>query len=75
VKQRKGFAAMDKAKQREIASLGGRAAHEQGSAHEWNRHEAADAGRKGGHLSRGGRGKMVEETDSGPTARPARPPR
>ena len=35
-------------KQREIASLGDLAAHEQGVAHEWNKLEAAEAGKKGG---------------------------
>ena len=45
---RRGFASMDKEKQREIARKGGRAAHEQGVAHEWNREEAREAGRKGG---------------------------
>lgn len=44
----RGFAAMDEAKQREIASKGGRAAHEKGTAHEFNSQEAAEAGRKGG---------------------------
>jgi uncharacterized protein len=44
----RGFASMDRAKQREIASKGGRAAHEKGVAHRWNRAEAREAGRKGG---------------------------
>jgi general stress protein YciG len=44
----RGFAAMDQNKQREIARKGGRAAHEQGVAHEWSSQEARDAGRKGG---------------------------
>jgi general stress protein YciG len=39
---------MDPAKQREIASKGGRAAHEKGTAHEFNSDEAREAGRKGG---------------------------
>ncbi len=43
-----GFASMSKAKQREIASKGGKAAHEQGTAHEWDSREAAAAGRRGG---------------------------
>jgi len=47
-KSRRGFASMDPARQREIASKGGRAAHEKGTAHEWSAHEARDAGRKGG---------------------------
>jgi len=38
-------------KQREIASKGGRAAHEKGTAHEWTPDEARNAGRKGGLAS------------------------
>ena len=45
-------------KQREIASKGGRAAHEKGTAHEWTPDEARNAGRKGGQISRGGRGRL-----------------
>jgi general stress protein YciG len=44
----RGFAAMDPDKQREIARKGGRAAHEQGVAHEFTSEEARAAGRKGG---------------------------
>jgi len=47
-KEHRGFASMDKAKQREIASKGGKAAHAQGTAHEWDEEEARKAGRKGG---------------------------
>ncbi|HEY7347391.1 MAG TPA: KGG domain-containing protein [Ktedonobacterales bacterium] len=48
----RGFASMDPDKQREIASKGGRAAHVQGTAHEWTSDEARAAGRKGGAASR-----------------------
>lgn len=48
----RGFAAMDTEKQREIARKGGKAAHEQGVAHEWSSQEAREAGKKGGQ-SRG----------------------
>ncbi len=44
----RGFAAMDAEKQREIASKGGKAAHERGSAHEFTSEEAREAGRRGG---------------------------
>jgi len=47
-KSRRGFASMDPNRQREIASKGGRAAHEKGTAHEWSSDEAREAGRKGG---------------------------
>ncbi len=42
---------MDRVKQREIASKGGKAAHQKGTAHEWTTEEARDAGRKGGIAS------------------------
>ena len=45
-RQVRGFAAMDPQKQREIASMGGRAAHQSGHAHEFNSEEARAAGRK-----------------------------
>ena len=63
-KARRGFASMSPEKQREIASKGGRAAHAKGTAHEWSSHEARDAGRKGGMVSRGGRGKLRAEQES-----------
>jgi uncharacterized protein len=58
-KLRRGFAAMDPNKQREIASKGGKASHERGTGHEWNVEAAREAGRKGGLASRGGRGKRA----------------
>jgi general stress protein YciG len=42
---------MDRNKQREIASKGGKAAHQKGTAHEWTSEEAREAGRKGGMAS------------------------
>jgi len=62
-RERGGFAAMNRDKQREIAQRGGRAAHAKGTAHEFTRDEARAAGRKGGvsvsrnrdHMSRIGR--------------------
>ena len=44
----RGFASMNPEQQRQIASQGGRAAHEKGTAHEFNSAEAREAGRKGG---------------------------
>jgi uncharacterized protein len=61
-KERRGFASMSPERQREIASKGGRAAHEKGTAHEWTAEEARRAGRKGGQVSRGGRGRLTEES-------------
>ena len=65
-KERRGFASMSPEKQREIASKGGRAAHEKGTAHEWTADEARTAGRKGGQVSRGGRGRLVNQTTPEP---------
>jgi general stress protein YciG len=67
-KERRGFASMSPEKQREIASKGGRAAHQKGTAHEWTSEEARSAGRKGGQISRGGRGRLDEPTDAAPVA-------
>jgi general stress protein YciG len=55
--RRRGFAAMDATRVREIASKGGKAAHAAGTAHQFNSDEARVAGRKGGmapHVRRGG---------------------
>ena len=54
---------MSPEKQREIASKGGRAAHAKGTAHEWTSEEARSAGRKGGQISRGGRGRLSSMPD------------
>ncbi len=58
-KTTRGFGSMAAEKQREIASKGGRAAHVKGTAHEWTTEEARAAGRKGGQISRGGRGRLT----------------
>jgi general stress protein YciG len=50
-KSRRGFASMDPVKRRAIASKGGKAAHAQGSAHEFTPEEARIAGRKGGEAA------------------------
>ena len=71
-KERRGFASMSPEKQREIASKGGRAAHQKGTAHEWSSDEAREAGRKGGMASRGGRGKLPLQ--STPVITPSVPP-
>jgi uncharacterized protein len=56
----RGFASMDEEKQREIASKGGRAAHEKGTAHEFTSEEAREAGRKGGESVSRNREHMAE---------------
>ena len=48
--ERRGFASMSEAKQREIARMGGKAAHEKGTAHEFTSDEAREAGRRGGEV-------------------------
>jgi general stress protein YciG len=73
-KERRGFASMSPEKQREIASKGGRAAHQKGTAHEWTSEEARSAGRKGGQISRGGRGRLVESPSPAVDAVPAAEP-
>ena len=60
-KEDRGFASMDRAKQREIASKGGKAAHQKGTAHEWTSEEARDAGRKGGIASHRRRREMLQQ--------------
>ena len=59
-KERRGFASMPKDKQREIASKGGKAAHEKGTAHEFDSEEARMAGRKGGETVSRDREHMSE---------------
>jgi general stress protein YciG len=56
----RGFASMDPERQREIASEGGKAAHEQGTAHEFDSEEAREAGRKGGEAVSRNREHMAE---------------
>jgi len=60
-KERRGFASMSPEKQREIASKGGRAAHQKGTAHEWTSEEAREAGRKGGMASHRRRKEMMDQ--------------
>ncbi len=71
-KEDRGFASMDPAKQREIASKGGKAAHQKGTAHEWTSEEAREAGRKGGMAShrrkQGGSQSEPAETGGGASA-------
>lgn len=44
----RGFANLSAERRREIASLGGQAAHKRGTAHQFTSDEGRDAGRKGG---------------------------
>jgi general stress protein YciG len=55
----RGFASMDGDKQREIASKGGKAAHEKGTAHEFSAEEARAAGKRGGQAVSQNRAHMA----------------
>ena len=66
-KERRGFASMSPEKQREIASKGGRARTPR-AGHEWTSEEARSAGRKGSMISRGGRGRLVNDGEPNPSA-------
>ena len=64
-KSNRGFASMDPQRQREIASEGGRAAHEKGTAHEFTSEEAREAGRKGGMARSANRRNAMNGGNSG----------
>ncbi len=80
-KKKRGFGSMDPQKQREIASKGGRAAHQKGTAHEFTPEEARAAGRRRGLLAnqskgagsefRSPEGERREEPANEPAASPA----
>jgi general stress protein YciG len=63
-KSNRGFASMDPQRQREIASEGGRAAHEKGTAHEFTSEEAREAGRKGGQARSANRRAAISQPGS-----------
>jgi general stress protein YciG len=68
-REQRGFAMMDPTRQREIARMGGKAAHVKGTAHEWSGDEARIAGRLGGQASQRNRAsRMKAETPVNPEA-------
>jgi general stress protein YciG len=68
---KRGFGSMDAKRQREIASKGGKMAHAKGTAHQWTSEEAKAAGRKGGIVSRGGKGRTrLAPADAEPSPAP-----
>ena len=69
-KEDRGFASMDRNKQREIASKGGKAAHQKGTAHEWTSEEAREAGRKGGMASHRRKQQQKSDGEEGITETP-----
>ena len=76
---KRGFAAMDQNQQREIASKGGQAAHQKGTAHEFDSEEARRAGQKGGEAVSRDREHMADigrkGGESRQSANRAAPPR
>lgn len=60
----RGFRSMDPEKQRAIASKGGKAAHQKGTAYEWTRDAAREAGRLGAAANRRRRQALVETKDA-----------
>ena len=64
-KEDRGFASMDRSKQRDIASKGGKAAHQKGTAHEWTSEEAREAGRKGGMASHRRKQEQQQGSEAG----------
>jgi hypothetical protein len=63
-KARRGFAAISPERQREIASLGGKAAHAQGKAHEFTPEQAREAGRKGGQAAQAKREAAKKDAET-----------
>lgn len=68
---KRGFAAMDENQQREIASKGGQAAHQKGTAHEFDSEEARRAGQKGGEAVSRNREHMADIGRKGGESRQA----
>lgn len=69
-KEDRGFASMDRSKQRDIASKGGKAAHQKGTAHEWTSEEAREAGRKGGMASHRRKQEQAQQMPEGTEGMP-----
>ena len=67
----RGFAGMDRERQRQISSQGGKAAHQKGTAHEFDSNEAREAGRKGGMVG-GGRRRAREQANQQSRREPER---
>jgi uncharacterized protein len=68
----RGFAGMDPERQRQISSQGGKAAHQKGTAHEFDSNEAREAGRKGGMVSGGRRRAREQQAQGHPSREPER---
>jgi len=68
-KSPRGFASWSPEKLSEVASKGGKAAHEQGAAHKFTSAEAQEAGRKGGRKIGADKAHMAEIGRKGGEAR------
>jgi general stress protein YciG len=64
--KKRGFGSMSPEKKRQIASMGGKAAHANGTAHKYTHTEAVEAGKKGGKIAHelGRAHKWTSETAS-----------
>ena len=72
----RGFAAMDPERRRRVSSIGGKAAHQRGTGHEFTREEARAAGTKGGRASAEARAirKLSRESEAAPPPAPTPEP-
>jgi len=71
----RGFASLTRDRQKAIASIGGKVAHQKGTAHEWNSKTAAEAGRKGGLASHRNRKAKQEPAFLNVKNKPGRKPK
>ena len=69
-----GFASMSSQRRREIASRGGVAAHQKGTAHKWTRQEAREASLKGRRAPRRNPGGTNQARVPQPISLDAQPP-
>lgn len=69
----RGLAGLDIERRRQIAQLGGRAAHAQGKAHRYTREEAQAAGRIGGRMRAARAALRKQEGEAGSQAEAVRP--
>ena len=69
----RGFASMNAERQRQIASMGGKAVPDEKRSFSQNRRLAAEAGRKGGQASHGGGGSSSSDSQHREAADKARP--
>jgi len=59
----RGFGSLTPERRKEIASKGGKSAHEKGKAYEWNSETARLAGAKGGKITKDGKAKLDNTND------------